>query len=468
MTIGRLILASFLFLCLIATTNAIGVNYGTLGDNLPPPATVANFLKTKTTIDSVKLFDVNPDYIRAFANTGITVAVTAPNGDIVSLTDVNFARQWVVNKIKPFHPATKIRYILVGSEVLHWGDQSMLQNLVPAMKSLHDALQAEGITDIMVTTAHSLIIMETVTPPSTARFRPAYSDSILKPMLQFLRQTKTPFMVNPYPYFNLDPNNVNFAIFKPNPSVFDPFTRRHYKNQFDALLDAVHSAMMAVGFADVDMAVGETGWPSNCDNPAICSVDNAASYNSQLAKHIAAKRGTPLMPNRQFETYIFALFNENQKPGPTAEKNWGLFQPDLTPVYDSGIMGNGQVPAAPIRKKGGHHQGGGGGHHKGKGGSWCVPKPNAASESLQANIDYACSHGIDCGPIQPGGACFEPNTVQAHATYAMNAYYKAKGPAQVNCDFSNSGQISNVNPSKFACSLICAYVIFDCSLEISG
>ncbi|KAI9085667.1 hypothetical protein K1719_032510 [Acacia pycnantha] len=452
-----LILASFLFLGLIATTNAIGVNYGTLGNNLPPPATVANFLKTMTTIDAVKLFDVNPDYIQAFANTGISVSVTAPDGDVVPLADMNFARQWVVNKIKPFYPATKIRYILVGSEVLHWGDQNMLQNLVPAMKSLHGALQAEGITDIMVTTAHSLIIMETVTPPSTARFTAVYSDSILKPMLEFLRQTKTPFMVNPYPYFSLDPNNVNFSIFKPSPSLFDPFTRRHYKNQFDVLLDAVHSAMMAVGYADLDLAVGETGWPSNCDNPAICSVDNAASYNGQLVRHVASKRGTPLMPNRRFETYIFALFNEDQKPGPTAEKNWGLFRPDLTPVYDSGIMHNAKpapaTPAVPVPRKGGHHKRGG--HHKGKRArsSWCVPKPNIANQALQANIDYVCSQGVDCRPIQPGGACFEPNTIQAHATYVMNAYYKTKGPAQTNCDFSGSGQLTNVNPSHGNCNM---------------
>jgi hypothetical protein len=143
-----------LFLLLLfhlsVTVNSIGVNYGTLGDNLPPPTTVANFLKTNTIINSVKIFDVNPDILKAFANTGISVTVTAPNGDIALLTKIDSARQWVVTKIKPFVPQTKINYILVGSEVLHWGDNVMIRSLVPAMRTLHSALLAEGITDIKV------------------------------------------------------------------------------------------------------------------------------------------------------------------------------------------------------------------------------------------------------------------------------------------------------------------------------
>jgi hypothetical protein len=108
-------------------------------------------------------------------------------------------------------------------------------------------------------------------------------------------------------------------------------------------MDAVHSAMKALGYGDVDIAVGETGWPSVCDGWDACSVANAQSYNGQLIRHLAEGKGTPLMPNRRFETFIFALFNENQKPGPIAERNWGLFQPDFSSVYDAGILRNGQV-----------------------------------------------------------------------------------------------------------------------------
>lgn len=79
---------------------------------------------------------------------------------------------------------------------------------------------------------------------------------------------------------------------------------------------------------------------------------------------------------------------------------------------------------------------------------WCVPKADATNEALQANINYVCSQGVDCKPIQPGGTCYAPNNVKALATYAMNAYYQANGRHDFNCDFSHTGVITSVNPSK--------------------
>lgn len=451
-TSAFLLLPLLLLLHLATAAHGIGINYGTLGDNLPPPAAVANFLKTKTTIDRVKIYDVNPDILRAFAGSGISVTVTAPNGDIAALTKIDSARQWVATHIKPFHPQTKINYILVGSEVLHWGDTNMIRGLVPAMRTLHSALLAEGITDIKVTTAHSLAIMRSSIPPSMGRFRPGYAKHVLGPMLKFLRETRTPLMVNPYPYFGYNGKNVNFLLFRPNRGLYDRYTKRSYTNQFDALMDAVHSAMNALGYGDVDIAVGETGWPSVCDGWDACSVANAQSFNRELVKHLATGKGTPLMPNRSFETYIFALFNENQKPGPIAERNWGLFQPDFTPVYDSGILRNGQAvtparptptrPAAPTKPA------------PAVGGlKWCVPKADASNQALQANINYVCSQGVDCRPIQPGGDCFAANNVKALATYAMNAYYQANGRHDFNCDFSQTGVITTTNPSHDKCKI---------------
>lgn len=84
---------------------------------------------------------------------------------------------------------------------------------------------------------------------------------------------------------------------------------------------------------------------------------------------------------------------------------------------------------------------------------WCVAKAGVPDAQLQASLDYACSHGIDCGPIQPGGVCFDPNTVASHAAYAMNLYYQTQGKNPWNCDFSQTATLTSQNPSKFFLAL---------------
>lgn len=79
---------------------------------------------------------------------------------------------------------------------------------------------------------------------------------------------------------------------------------------------------------------------------------------------------------------------------------------------------------------------------------WCLPKPEANDENLQKNIDYVCGLGIDCRPIQEGGACFFPDTVRAHAAYAMNAYYQSTGRNGYDCDFAQTAVTTISNPSN--------------------
>ncbi|KAK6159752.1 hypothetical protein DH2020_003133 [Rehmannia glutinosa] len=57
---------------------------------------------------------------------------------------------------------------------------------------------------------------------------------------------------------------------------------------------------------------------------------------------------------------------------------------------------------------------------------WCIAQANAPSDKLQAFINYACGV-VDCTAIQPGGTCFDPNTIVSHASYALNLVYKNGG-----------------------------------------
>jgi hypothetical protein len=192
-----------------------------------------------------------------------------------------------------------------------------------------------------------------------------------------------------------------------------------------------------MGFEKVEIVVAETGWASRGDaNEVGASVDNAKAYNGNLIAHLRSMVGTPLMPGKPVDTYIFALYDENLKPGPSSERAFGLFKTDLSMVYDVGLAkssSSSQTPSGKVTSSG-----------------WCVPKKGATNEELQASLDWACGHGIDCGAIQPGGACFEPNNVVSHAAYAMNMYFQKSPKQPTDCDFSKTATVTSQNPSKIS------------------
>ncbi|KAI5657626.1 hypothetical protein M9H77_26419 [Catharanthus roseus] len=430
---------------------AIGINYGTVADNLPPPAEVAHFLLQSTIINRVRLFDANPEIIKAFAHTGIAITVTIPNNQIPQLTKLSFAEQWVKASIVPYVPATNIVRILVGNEVIATANKLLITNLVPAMQTLHTALVGESLDRrIKISTPHSLGILSNSSPPSTGRFRQGYDTHVLKPLLSFLRATNSPFLINPYPFFGCSADTLDYALFRPNPGVFDENTKLTYNNMLDGQLDAVYSALNHLDFSDLEIIIAETGWPSQGDAGQFgVDAESAAEYNRKLMEHVTSGIGTPLMPKRTFETYIFALFNEDLKPGPTCERNFGLFQPDMTPVYNIGILrptAKAKFPSNPTPEIGPANP-----IPEPKGKRWCLPRSGAEEDELQKNIDYVCGLGLDCGPIKEGGSCFLPNTVRAHAAYAMNAYYQATGRHDFDCDFKETGAITTTDPSYGKC-----------------
>ncbi|CAN0927562.1 Glucan endo-1,3-beta-glucosidase [Linum grandiflorum] len=335
---------NILLLCLplfLTTAAAIGVHYATNADNLPPPAKVAAFLKSHTIIDRIKINDTNPEILRAFANTGISVAVSIPREQIPSLNNFAAAKSWVSKHITPFHPQTKINYILVGKEVFFWNETDVIRKLVPAMKELNRALKLANLTHIKVSSPHALQFIQSTQPPSSAEFQP-YTAPVLRKELEFHLRTKTPFMVNLYPFLKVWDNypDPDYALYKSKSGMFDKATGKMYTNMLDEMLDAVYVSMKKLDerFKNVEIVIGETGWPTVGEptqpGPGL---ENAKLYNQNAIKRVRSGKGTPLMPNRSFETYIFSLFDENLEFY-ASDKSFGVLKPDFSVKYDAGLI----------------------------------------------------------------------------------------------------------------------------------
>jgi hypothetical protein len=81
--------------------------------------------------------------------------------------------------------------------------------------------------------------------------------------------------------------------------------------------------------------------------------------------------------------------------------------------------------------------------------SWCVALPGVSQIDLQNALDWACGLGMaDCKPIQHGGACFDPDTLVSHASYAFNNYYQQNGNSDIACNFGGTATLTNIDPSK--------------------
>ncbi|CAK9181457.1 unnamed protein product [Ilex paraguariensis] len=330
----------------------IGVNYGQVADNLPPPSATAKLLQS-TIIEKVRLYGADPAIIIALANTGISIVIGTTNGDIPALaSDPNFAVQWVNSNVLAYYPASKIILITVGNEVMTSGDQNLMGQLLPAMQNIQNAINGASLGGkIKVSTVHAMSVLAQSEPPSSGSFNSSFGDT-MRSLLQFLQANGSPFMINPYPFFayQSDPRaeTLAFCLFQPNAGRVDSGTGINYMNMFDAQVDAVRSALNAMGFKDIEIVVAETGWPYKGDaNEVGPSVDNARAYNGNLINHLKSMVGTPLMPGKSVDTYLFALYDEDLKPGAGSERSFGLFNPNLSMTYDVGLLKSNQTPATP-------------------------------------------------------------------------------------------------------------------------
>ena len=322
----------------------LGINYGQIANNLPSPSRVSVMLQSLN-VSRLKLYDADPNVLLAFSNSNVEFIIGLGNEYLQDMTDPIKAQNWVQQHLQPHITQTKITCITVGNEVFMSNDTQLWSNLLPAMKMVYNTLVNLGLDkQVIVTSAHSFNIIGNSYPPSSGTFRQDLAEYI-QAILNFHSQINSPFLINAYPFFaykdNPDQISLEYVLFQPNQGMTDPKTNLHYDNMLYAQVDAVYSAIKAVGYTDIEVKISETGWPSKGDPSEVGStLQNAELYHSNLLKRIQKKEGTPAKPSVPIDIYVFALFNENLKTGPTSERNYGLFYPDGTPVYNIGLQGN--------------------------------------------------------------------------------------------------------------------------------
>ncbi|XP_072954572.1 putative glucan endo-1,3-beta-glucosidase GVI [Typha angustifolia] len=305
----------------------IGVNYGMLGDNLPNPEKVVS-LYTSRSIKKLRLFNPNTQVLKALEGKGIQVILGTLNQDLQLLsTNSSYAATWVQTNVVPFANSVNFSYINAGNEVI---PGNLASYVLPAMQNLEAALRESNV-QIPVSTAVSTEVLGSSFPPSQGTFSESAA-SVMTPIVKFLESKNTPLLVNVYPYFAYagSPEDVrlDYALF----TATDVVVRDGglgYRNLFDAMVDAMYAAVEKVGATSVEMVVSETGWPSGGGGVG-ATVENARIYNNNVVTH--AGSGTPRRPRKGIETYLFAMFNEDQKPAGT-EQNFGLYTPDMSEVY---------------------------------------------------------------------------------------------------------------------------------------
>lgn len=356
-----LTLLIFGLLFIDVTVGQVGVCFGRLGNNLPSAARTVALYK-KNNINRMRLYDPHPPTLRALAGTGIRLMIGVPHDHLRDLANCpQVATTWVRTNILRF-PNVTFRDISVGNEVEP--DSEFAPFVLPAMQNIYRAIRAAGLGgQIKVSTSIKTDLLNTSYPPQAGEFKCSVNWYI-RPILEFLRDTDTSLLVNVYPYFAYmnDRKNINlsFALLQPNSGVFANGV--YYDNLYYAILDAVDAAIDRILAASpslfsVELKTAtepkkkpkgsETGWSSGggghkppaeevgyttgLDDGPINTVENARIYNNNLMRIV--KNGTPRMPGRRLETYIFAMYDENLKPGPAYERHFGIFLPNGQPKY---------------------------------------------------------------------------------------------------------------------------------------
>nr|AAF34761.1 basic beta-1,3-glucanase [Capsicum annuum] len=314
----------------IAGGQSIGVCYGMLGNNLPPASQVVQLYKSRN-IRRMRLYDPNQAALQALRGSNIEVMLGVPNSIFKTLLPPFNAILGSKECQNSGHCLNYRVHCCEMKSALLTGTSSLTRFLLPAMRNIRNAISSAGLgNNIKVSTSIDMTLIGNSFPPSQGSFRNDVR-SFIDPIIVFLRGINSPLLVNIYPYFSYAGNprdiSLSYALFTaPNVVVQDGSLG--YRNLSDERLDSVTAALSQARGGSVEIVVSESGWPSA--GAFATTTNDAAAYYKNLIQHV--KRGSPRRPNKVIETYLFAMFDENNK-NPELEKHFGGFSPNKQPKF---------------------------------------------------------------------------------------------------------------------------------------
>ncbi|XP_062163239.1 glucan endo-1,3-beta-glucosidase 6 [Alnus glutinosa] len=439
-TIGLVLLCS-----MVCTVGGIGANWGTQTSHPLPPDTVVRLLR-QNGFRKVKLFDADYGALRALGKSGIEVMVGIPNDMLQSLaSSVKAAEKWVAKNVST-HITTNnvdIRYVAVGNEpFLSTYNGSFLRTTFPALQNVQSALIKAGLSNKVKVTIplNADVYASSTDVPSGGDFRADIHDLMLG-IVKFLNDNGAPFTVNIYPFISLytDLNfPVEYAFFDGNASPLTDGGTTYY-NMFDANYDTLVWALQKNGYGNLQIIVGEIGWPTDGDRNA--NLVYAQRFNQGFMSHISGQKGTPMRPGMQVDAYLFSLIDEDTKsidPG-NFERHWGIFTYDGQSKYplNLGTTNSGSLVSAQNV------------HYLDR--KWCVMKPSAKLDDpqVQPSVSYACSLA-DCTKLGYGTSCGNLDA-RGNISYAFNSYYQKNNQLDGACKFPNLSMITKSDPTVGSC-----------------
>ncbi|KAK9068785.1 hypothetical protein SSX86_012901 [Deinandra increscens subsp. villosa] len=327
MALNLLLLGILIKFFVFTDAQSVGVCYGEFGNPLPSQQEVVNLYRANG-ITRMRIYAPNRATLNALRGTNIELILDVPNIDLESLNDRNKAITWVTDNVLNYRDV-KFRYISVGNEVdpNNPDTRRFVGFVLPAMRNVQNALIAAGLNQIKVSTATYTGLLAKSYKPSEGVFHDNVV-SFIGPIITFLGQNGSPMLANIYPYFaHVGPpklSDLSFALFTRTTPAYDD-QGRQYSNLFDAMYDAHYAAQSRLGGSDIEIVVSESGWPSFGED--VATVENAGTYYKNLISHVKGRTGTPARPGRSIETYLFAMFDENQKPNKETERHFGVFNP---------------------------------------------------------------------------------------------------------------------------------------------